>query len=289
MPWAIITRAASRATRNEPLAITSCWRSQSLLGRLEQRLGDRQPGVVDDEVDAAERQHGLGEGGGDLLGVGDVDGDRRRRRRCRRARRRPRAAASASRSATTTQAPSAARRRAMARPMPEPAPVTRATRVGQRLRRRQALQLGLLQRPVLDAELLRLGDRRVRRDRLGAAHHVDGVDVELAGDPGRLLVGAEGEHADAGHEHDRRVGAAHRRRVRRRRGARSRRGSRRGRRRAARRRRATVSSSGAVAGRSSDERAHLGAQEVVGARRAERGQPAAASRRRRSRARRRCR
>ena len=29
MPWAIIARAASRETRNEPLAITSCWRSQS--------------------------------------------------------------------------------------------------------------------------------------------------------------------------------------------------------------------------------------------------------------------
>ena len=111
----------------------------------------------------------------------------------------------------------------MALPMPLAAPVTSAMRPAWRFGFGQALELGLLERPVLDAELLRLGDRRVGRDRLGAAHHVDGVDVELAGDPGGLLVLAVGEHADAGHEDDRRVGAAHRRRVRRWRGARSRR------------------------------------------------------------------
>ena len=55
--------AAAWATRKLPLAITSCWRSQSCLGRLEQRLGDREPGVVDDEVDAAEGEQRGVDGG----------------------------------------------------------------------------------------------------------------------------------------------------------------------------------------------------------------------------------
>ena len=80
----------------------------------------------------------------------------------------------------------------------------------QRLGLRHPLELGLLERPVLDAELLRLVDRGVRREPLGAAHHVDRVDVELAGDPGGLLVLAEAEHPDAGHQHDERVRAADR-------------------------------------------------------------------------------
>ncbi len=84
---------------------------------------------------------------------------------------------------------------------------------GERARFRPTPQLGLLQAPVLDAELLGLADRRVRRDRLGAAHHVDRVEVELRRHSGRLLVGTVGEHPDAGHEHDRRVGATHRRAV----------------------------------------------------------------------------
>ena len=117
-------------------------------------------------------------------------------------------------SVTTTQAPSAASRRAIARPMPEPAPVTRATRVASAFGLGIRAELGLLQRPVLDAELLRLVDRRVRRHALGAAHHVDRVDVELAGHPSGLLVGTEGEHADAGDQDDRRVGPADRRAVR---------------------------------------------------------------------------
>ena len=77
----------------------------------------------------------------------------------------------------------------------------------------QQLQLAFLQLPVLDPELLGLVDRLVGGDSLGAAHDVDGVDVELAGHPGSLLVLAEGEHPDTRHEHDRRVGAAHRRGV----------------------------------------------------------------------------
>ncbi len=183
------------------------------LGGLEQRLGDRQPGVVDDEVDAAERQRRRRERRGDLLGRRDIHRHGDGAVRCRRSRRRPSAALPASRSATTTHAPSAASRSAIARPMPDPAPVTRAIARRQRLRLRQALQLRLLERPVLDAELLALGDRPVHGQRLGAAHHVDGIHVELAGHARRLLVLAEREHADAGHEHDRRVAPRIARRV----------------------------------------------------------------------------
>ena len=66
---------------------------------------------------------------------------------------------------------------------------------GVRLGLGQACQLGFLEGPVLDPELLGFLDRGVRGDRLGAAHHVDRVDVELAGNPGGLLVRTEGEHA----------------------------------------------------------------------------------------------
>ena len=72
---------------------------------------------------------------------------------------------------------------------------------------------GLFEGPVLDPELLGLRDRSVARDRLGTMHDVDGIDVELASDPGRLGRRAEAEHADARHEDDGRVGAAHRRAV----------------------------------------------------------------------------
>ena len=157
-------------------------------GGLQQRLGDRQPGVVDDQVDPAEREHGRVERGR------RPRPRRRRRRRPRSRRRRCRsraataAAFAASRSATTTQAPSAASRTAIALPIPDAAPVTSATRVASGFGCGHPGELGLFQRPVLDAELLRLGDRGVARHRLGAAHHVDRVDVELARHPGGLLV-----------------------------------------------------------------------------------------------------
>ena len=104
---------------------------------------------------------------------------------------------------------------------------------GERLGLRHPLELGLLERPVLDAELLGLVDGRIGREALGTAHHVDRVDVELAGHPGGLLVLAEAEHADPGHQHDQRVRAPDRRRVRRSRCGRSSPGSPRGRARAA--------------------------------------------------------
>ena len=75
------------------------------------------------------------------------------------------------------------------------------------------LQLRLLQKPVLDVERLLLGQALVGVDGRGAAHHVDGVDVELGGDPRRRLVAGERDHAHAGHEVDDGVGVAHGRRV----------------------------------------------------------------------------
>ena len=135
-PAPTITRAASRLTRNEPRAITSCWQVPVVGGRLEQRLGDRQPGVVDDEVDAAvgartprrtrARDRGL---------VGDVDLDRRRHVRAAELGGHVSAPAT-SRSATTTAAPSAASRSAIALPMPDAAAGDERDPAGQRLGRR---------------------------------------------------------------------------------------------------------------------------------------------------------
>ena len=269
-PGAIITRAAARLTRNEPRAITRAARP-SLRCRLDQRRGLRSPALFTtmstppyagtpratphrprprrstSTLDAAARSRRP-------ISAATFWPRRRRGRRRRRPRLRRRSA------------------RAIARPMPEAAPVTSATRPASGCAGGRPPQLRLLERPVLDAELLGFGDRLVRRDRLGAAHDVDRVDVELAGDARGLGVRAEAEHADARHEHDRRVGAAHRRRCRRGvppivgrvlgavlsvqlaqpRDAVDRR---------------------AAARRSRKQRPHLRAQEVVGARRAERDEP----------------
>ena len=84
----------------------------------------------------------------------------------------------------------------------------------QLLFRRQPAQLCLLERPVLDVEGLLLVHRLVLVDRLGAAHHLDGAVVELGGDARLALVLAPGDHSEAGNQHDRRVGIAHRRRIR---------------------------------------------------------------------------
>jgi hypothetical protein len=116
-------------------------------------------------------------------------------------------------SASMTQAPSPSSRRAVALPMPPAPPVTSATRPGEALRRRHALQLRLLEQPVLDVEGLLFGQRHVAVDALGLAHHVDRVDIELGGDACGGLVACEAEHADAGHEVDHRIGIAHRRAV----------------------------------------------------------------------------
>src|SRR5262249_15017608 len=70
-----------------------------------------------------------------------------------------------------------------------------------------------LEEPVLDAERLLLGQAAVPRDALGAPHHADRVDVELAGDARLARARSEAPHADARREDDRRRGVAHRRRV----------------------------------------------------------------------------
>src|SRR6266478_1772557 len=75
---------------------------------------------------------------------------------------------------------------------------------------RHALQLGLLEQPVLDVERLLLGQAHVPIDGAGAAHDVDGIDVELPRAPGGGLVLGVGQHAHPGDEVDDRVGIAHR-------------------------------------------------------------------------------
>ncbi len=99
----------------------------------------------------------------------------------------------------------------MALPMPGRGAGDERDPGGERLGGGHPLELGLLEGPVLDAELLRLVDRGVRREPLRAAHHVDRVGVELPGHAGGLLVLAVGEHPDARHQDDQRVGATHRR------------------------------------------------------------------------------
>ena len=188
------TLAAARETRNEPLAITSCWRSQSATVVSSRVFDSERPALLTTRstppkastvastiaCTAASSETStwtptatsafadLGGGGLRLLQgeVGDHDagalggelgGD---------------GLADAGRGAGDQRDAG-----------------------GQRLGLRHPLELGLLERPVLDAELLGLVDGGVRREALGAAHHVDGVDVELAGHAGGLLVLAEGEHA----------------------------------------------------------------------------------------------
>ena len=97
--------------------------------------------------------------------------------------------------------------------MPEPAPVTTATRPARGRGAGMRRNLASSSCPVLDAELLRLRDRRVGRDRLGAAHDPDRVAIELPRHPGGLRVLAETEHPDAWYQDDRRIGAPHRRRI----------------------------------------------------------------------------
>ena len=162
--------------------------------RVQQRLGDGQAGVVHDEVDATERERRGPDRRRHGRLVGHVDGDRDGGIRSAdlgrdggRAGCVPVGDDHAGAFGREPQGRGATDARSAAGDERDAA--------GQRLRLRQAGELRLFQRPILDAELLRLGDRRVRRDCLGATHHVDGVDVELAGHPGGLLVRAEGEHA----------------------------------------------------------------------------------------------
>ena len=98
-----------------------------VLGEVVGRAGDRDAGVVDDDVDAAERLDAAVHAGRDVRAAGDVHVDavavRARRADLRRGLR----AVSPRRSATATRAPSSAKRSAVARPIPDPPPVTSAT------------------------------------------------------------------------------------------------------------------------------------------------------------------
>ena len=175
---------------------------------LQERPRDGQPGVVDDDVQPTKGQHAIANRTGDLVLIGHVAGD----------------------AAGDIQPADLARHRLSGhgidvsdddagalggQPVGNGTTDSRASAGHQRDAGSQGLGLGharqlrLFQRPVLDAEFLRLGDRRVGGDGLRAAHHVDGVGVELAGHARGLLVGAEAEHAHAGDQHDGRIGAAH--------------------------------------------------------------------------------
>ena len=73
-----------------------------------------------------------------------------------------------------------------------------------------ALELGLLEEPVLDVKGLLLGQGDILVYRLGAAHDLDCAVVELRGDAALALVLAPRDHSQSGDEDDGRVRIAHR-------------------------------------------------------------------------------
>ena len=70
------------------------------------------------------------------------------------------------------------------------------------------MQFGFFEQPVFDVERLLLGQAHIGVDGVGIAHHVDSVDVELTGNARRGLVLGNRHHADAGQQNDHRVGIA---------------------------------------------------------------------------------
>ena len=181
-------------------------------GCLEQRRRDRHPRIVDDEVDPAEREQRRLDCRVHTFGVSHVDLDPDRDivladlfRRSRWVRR-----------LQIGHDHTRSLRRQPARDGPaDPSGCAghEGNASGVTGRPRQALQLRLLKRPVLNAELLGLGNRRVGRNGLRTAHDVDRVDIELTSHPRRLLVSPVREHSDAGDEHDGGVGTSYGRRV----------------------------------------------------------------------------
>ena len=73
-----------------------------------------------------------------------------------------------------------------------------------------ALELGLLEEPILDVKSLLLREGDILVDRLGAAHHLDGAVVELGGDAAFALVLTPGDHSESGDQDDGGVRVAHR-------------------------------------------------------------------------------
>ena len=69
-------------------------------------------------------------------------------------------------------------------------------------RRRRERQLVELERPVLDRERLRVGERDEAAERGRAAHHGDRPVVQVAREPRRLQRASDRHHADALDEHD---------------------------------------------------------------------------------------
>ena len=153
--------AAACETRKLPLAITSCWRSQSRSVVSSSGLEIDRPALLTTRsmppkastrrVDRGLDRGRVGDVGGDAdrdVGAADLGRGRlrlveRRGRRSPRTRPRRRAAS------------------AIALPMPLRRAGDQRDAAGVALRLRHPLQLRLLERPVLDAELLALVDRRV--------------------------------------------------------------------------------------------------------------------------------
>ncbi len=208
-PWSIIALAAAPRHEERALGHHVVLQVPVGLGRFQQWLGDRQPCIVDDEVDAAESECRRVDGRLHRAGVRNVGCDSDRcvsRPDALRDGRRGRAIEVGDDHA------GALGTEPLGDGLADAGSATSHQRnaAGERLGLRHPPQLGFLERPVLDAKLLALLDGRVRGQRLGTAHHVDRVDVELAGDPRSLLVLAEGEHPHAGDENDGRIGTAHR-------------------------------------------------------------------------------
>ena len=128
MPWAFMARAASRETRNDPRAITSCWMSQSAVVVSSSGLEMERPALFTTRSTPPKASPAAATAAATCSSsvTSAVNGTATSAFPISSA---TAAARSASRSATTTHAPSAASRRAMARPIPDPAPVTRAIRV----------------------------------------------------------------------------------------------------------------------------------------------------------------
>ncbi len=128
MPCAIIAPAAARETRNEPLAITSCCRSQSATVVSSSGLEIDRPALLTTRSTPPKASTAAS----NARCTASSSETSAPTPMATSAEPMPFATASAfaaSRSATTTQAPSAASRSAMALPMPDAAPVTSATRV----------------------------------------------------------------------------------------------------------------------------------------------------------------
>ncbi|MCO4699491.1 hypothetical protein LRR80_05587 [Streptomyces sp. RO-S4] len=126
--WAVITRAASRDTRKDPRAMTSCWTSQSFADVSSNGLEREIPALFTTRSTPPKASTAAWNAAAicsssvtSTVTATALSGPPSS---CA-----TRAAFSPCRSATTTHAPSAASRRAMAFPIPLPAPVTSATRV----------------------------------------------------------------------------------------------------------------------------------------------------------------